>query len=72
MDESTKQTLLALIKGITKNKGNQYYTEYYIDENWTTELPKNISDYLFNCCYDELEQFEEKNQIFLTNQINIG
>lgn len=45
MNESTKQTLLALIKGITKNKGNQYYTEEYIDEKGI-EILKN---FIKNC-----------------------
>lgn len=41
MNESTKQTLLALIKGVTKSKGNQFHTEEYIDEKGI-EILKNF------------------------------
>lgn len=41
MSESTKQTLLALLKGVIKTKGNQYYTEEYIDEKGI-EILKNF------------------------------
>lgn len=42
MNESTKETLLALLKGVIKTKGNQYYTEQYIDEKGI-EILKNFT-----------------------------
>ena len=49
MTDEEKYTLEALIKGVTKTKGNQYYEEEYIDEtgikilkNFVKTLDKSI------------------------------
>lgn len=33
MNDTVRAQLLALIRGLTKNNGNQYYDSYYIDES---------------------------------------
>lgn len=45
MTQHEKDVLLALIDGLTKTKGNQYYTEEYLGENDIKTLKTFIKNF---------------------------
>ena len=45
MDEQAKNVLIAMIKGLSQEKGNQYYSEKIINEKGIETLIQFIKNY---------------------------